>query len=220
MAHDFAAKEIRPVAWEFDKEGTWPQAILEKAWELGLMNSHVPEAYGGPGVSYLEGCLIEEELCWGCSGIGTSIGANGLATAPLALGGSEELKKKYFGHAHRVADLRLVLPDRARRRLRRLRHAHHRRPQGRQVGHQRLEVLHHQRRLRVASSRSTPRPTRTRATAASPASSCPRTTRSRWTRRKTRWASGRPTPRPSPSTTPRSRSITWSARRTRASSWR
>ena len=97
MAHDFAAKEIRPVAWEFDKEGTWPQAILEKAWELGLMNSHVPEAYGGPGVSYLEGCLIEEELCWGCSGIGTSIGANGLATAPLALGGSEELKEKYFG---------------------------------------------------------------------------------------------------------------------------
>ena len=97
MAHDFAAKEIRPVAWEFDKEGTWPQAILEKAWELGLMNAHVPEAYGGPGVSYLEGCLIEEELCWGCSGIGTSIGANGLATAPLALGGSEALKEKYFG---------------------------------------------------------------------------------------------------------------------------
>jgi acyl-CoA dehydrogenase len=97
MAHDFAAKEIRPVAWEYDKEGTWPQAILEKAWELGLMNAHVEERYGGPGVSYLEGALIEEELCWGCSGIGTSIGANGLATAPLALGGSEALKEKYFG---------------------------------------------------------------------------------------------------------------------------
>ena len=50
MAHDFAEKEIRPVAWEFDKDGTWPQAILEKAWELGLMNSHIPEEYGGPGV--------------------------------------------------------------------------------------------------------------------------------------------------------------------------
>ena len=92
MAHDFAEKEIRPVAWEYDKEGTWPQAILEKAWELGLMNAHVEERYGGPGVSYLEGAIIEEELCWGCSGIGTSIGANGLATAPIALGGSEALK--------------------------------------------------------------------------------------------------------------------------------
>ena len=50
------------------------------------MNSHIGEEYGGPGVSYLEGALIEEELSWGCSGIATSIGANGLATAPLGLG--------------------------------------------------------------------------------------------------------------------------------------
>src|SRR3954469_11678099 len=97
MAHDFAEKEIRPVAWEFDKEGTWPQEILEKAWELGLMNSHVPEEFGGPGVTTLEGCLIEEELAWGCSGIATSIGANGLAPAPLALGGSPRLAKQVFG---------------------------------------------------------------------------------------------------------------------------
>src|SRR3954451_22451245 len=96
MAHDFAEKEIRPVAWEYDKEGTWPQEILEKAWDLGLMNAHVPEEYGGPGVSYLEGALIEEELSGGCSGIATSIGANGLATAPPALGGSPELQKQYF----------------------------------------------------------------------------------------------------------------------------
>jgi acyl-CoA dehydrogenase len=97
MAHDFAANEIRPVAWEFDEHGTWPQEILDKAWELGLMNNHVPEEYGGPGASYLEGALIEEELAWGCSGIATSIGANGLAGAPILVGGSEETKKKYMG---------------------------------------------------------------------------------------------------------------------------
>jgi acyl-CoA dehydrogenase len=114
MARDFAEKEIRPVAWEFDRDGTWPQQILEKAWELGLMNSHIPEEYGGPGVSYLEGTLIEEELSWGCSGIATSIGANGLATAPLALGGSEELKKKYLGmltEAPLFASFCLTEPD-------------------------------------------------------------------------------------------------------------
>ena len=98
MAHDFAAKEMRPVAWEYDKDGDWPEDVLKKAWELGLMNSHVPEEYGGPGANYLEGCLIEEEIAWGCSGIGTSLAANGLALAPLALGGSEELKKQVFGH--------------------------------------------------------------------------------------------------------------------------
>jgi acyl-CoA dehydrogenase len=97
LAHDFAEKEIRPVAWEYDKDGTWPQDVIEKAWEVGLMNTHVPEEYGGPGASYFDGCLIEEELSWGCSGIQTSLGANGLASAPVLLAGSEETKAKYLG---------------------------------------------------------------------------------------------------------------------------
>jgi len=97
LAHDFAEKEIRSVAWEYDKEGTWPADVFAKAHEVGLMNTHIPEEYGGPGLSYLDGCLIEEELSWGCSGITTSLGANGLASAPVILAGSEEIKKKYLG---------------------------------------------------------------------------------------------------------------------------
>ena len=97
MAHDFAEKEIRSVAWELDVDGTWPQDIINKAWEIGLMNSHIPEEYGGVGASYLDGCLIEEELAWGCSGVQTTVGANGLAAAPVLLAGTEETKKKYLG---------------------------------------------------------------------------------------------------------------------------
>jgi len=114
LAHDFAEKEIRPVAWEYDKEGTWPQDIIEKAWEVGLMNTHIPEEYGGPGVGYLDGCLIEEELSWGCSGIQTSVGCNGLATAPVMLAGSEEIKKDYLGRlteAPLLASFCLTEPD-------------------------------------------------------------------------------------------------------------
>ncbi|MGH8165384.1 MAG: acyl-CoA dehydrogenase family protein, partial [Rhodanobacteraceae bacterium] len=51
MAHEFAAKMIRPVAWEYDKDGTWPEVIVKKAWELGLMNSRLPIEYGGGGTS-------------------------------------------------------------------------------------------------------------------------------------------------------------------------
>jgi acyl-CoA dehydrogenase len=114
LAHDFAVKEIRPVAWEYDKDSTWPQAIIEKAHEVGLMNVHIPEEYGGPGLSYLDGCLIEEEISWGCSGIGTSLGANGLAAAPVALGGSEEVKAEYFGElvdGPKLASFCLTEPD-------------------------------------------------------------------------------------------------------------
>jgi acyl-CoA dehydrogenase len=97
LAHDFAEKDIRSVAWEHDKDGSWPAEVFAKAHEVGLMNTHIPEEYGGPGLSYLDGCLIEEELSWGCSGITTSLGANGLAAAPVILAGSEEVKKKYLG---------------------------------------------------------------------------------------------------------------------------
>jgi acyl-CoA dehydrogenase len=97
LAHDFAEKEIRPVAWDLDKDSTFPDEIVKKAWEVGLMNSHISEEYGGPGLDYLTGCLIEEELGWGCSGIGTTLMCNGLATAPVVLGGSDEVKKEYLG---------------------------------------------------------------------------------------------------------------------------
>jgi acyl-CoA dehydrogenase len=97
LAHSFAEKDMRSVAWEYDKDGGWPEDVIKKAWEIGLMNTHIPEAYGGPGLDYLSGCLIEEEFGWGCSGIGTSLAANGLASAPITLGGSEETKKKYLG---------------------------------------------------------------------------------------------------------------------------
>jgi len=97
MAHEFAAKEIRPVAWEYDKDGTWPEGIIQKAWELGLMNSQLPGEYGGVGASNLDGCLIAEELAWGCAAIATTLGANGLAAAPVLLGGSDDIKAQYLG---------------------------------------------------------------------------------------------------------------------------
>ncbi|MGH2985003.1 MAG: acyl-CoA dehydrogenase family protein [Solirubrobacterales bacterium] len=114
LAHSFAEKDIRNVAWDYDKDGTWPQDIIEKAWEIGLMNTHVAEAYGGPGLDYLSGCLIEEEMGWGCSGIGTSLMANGLASAPVSIGGSEEVKKEYLGmltEAPKLASFCLTEPD-------------------------------------------------------------------------------------------------------------
>jgi acyl-CoA dehydrogenase len=97
LAHDFAEKEIRPVAWDYDRDGTWPQEIIEKAWELGLMNSFLPAQYGGPGLGVFDGVLIGEEMAWGCSGIGTSLSCNKLACTPIMLAAAERLKKEYLG---------------------------------------------------------------------------------------------------------------------------
>src|SRR4029079_19434805 len=96
MAHAFAAKEIRPRAWELDRDGTWPQQLIDDAFALGLMNSYIPSEYGGVGASYLDGCLIGEELAWGCAAVATTLGANDLAASPVLLGGSSEVKQRYF----------------------------------------------------------------------------------------------------------------------------
>ncbi|MCB9526414.1 MAG: acyl-CoA dehydrogenase family protein [Myxococcales bacterium] len=97
LARDFAEKEIRPVAAHHDHTGEWPGKVLQKAWELGLMNTHIPEAYGGLGLGALDGSLIAEQNAWGCTGIGTAIEANTLAEGPLIVAGNEAQKKKYLG---------------------------------------------------------------------------------------------------------------------------
>src|SRR5437660_7708299 len=114
MAHGFAEKEMRPVAWEYDRDASWPQEIITKAWEVGLMNSHIPVEYGGVGASYLDGCVMGEELAWGCAAIGTTLGANELAAAPVLIGGSEDVKREYFGmliDEPKLASFCLTEPD-------------------------------------------------------------------------------------------------------------
>jgi acyl-CoA dehydrogenase len=96
LAREFADKEIRPKEAEYDEKMHHPADVIAKAHEIGLMNLHVPEEYGGLGLSTFDGMLVGEELYRGCSGIGTSISANGLGAGPLILFGSEEQKAKWL----------------------------------------------------------------------------------------------------------------------------
>jgi acyl-CoA dehydrogenase len=96
LAREFAEKEIRPKAAEYDVHMTHPADVVAKAHELGLMNLHVPEEYGGLGLGAFDGLLVGEELNWGCSGIGTSLGANGLGAGPVIIAGTDEQKAKWL----------------------------------------------------------------------------------------------------------------------------
>ncbi len=95
MAHSFAENELRPVTEHHDQTGEFPHEILKKAHALGLMNLHIPERWGGLGFGVVDGCIIAEELAWGCSGIATAMEANGLALHPVIAGASDFLMEKY-----------------------------------------------------------------------------------------------------------------------------
>ena len=96
LAREFAAKEIRPVAADYDERSQHPGDVIAKAHEVGLMNPHIPEEYGGPGLPAFEQILVGEELAWGCSGIATSIVANILGSLPVILAGSDAQKGEWL----------------------------------------------------------------------------------------------------------------------------
>jgi hypothetical protein len=85
LARKFTAEQIIPKAAHHDVTGEYPTEILKKAWEAGLLNGHVPEKFGGLGLSVLDCAVLSEELAYGCTGIQTAAEANGLAEAPVIL---------------------------------------------------------------------------------------------------------------------------------------
>ncbi len=97
LAHKFAEKTIRPIAPEADEKEEVPWDAVKKAHQAGLITVAFPEKYGGGGVeSVLTKAIIDEEIFWGCAGIGTLIGGVGLCATPILLAGTEEQKEKYI----------------------------------------------------------------------------------------------------------------------------
>lgn len=97
VARRFAEERMIPVAAEADRDAKFPIPVFNEAWELGLVNPTIPEAYGGAGMTHLDNALICEQLAFGCTGIQTSMLANTLAFTPIQLAGTEEQKRKYLG---------------------------------------------------------------------------------------------------------------------------
>jgi len=96
MAKEFAEKEMRPNTAKYDEGETFPDDVMQKAFEVGFLTSEIPEAYGGGGLSHLDQAIVCEELAWGCAGLYTTIMANALAVTPIIIAGTEEQKKEFL----------------------------------------------------------------------------------------------------------------------------
>ena len=97
LAHDFAEKEIRPVAALYDEKDEFPWDVVKKAAKMGLTSFYFPEKYGGGGVEdRITEFIVSEELAWGCAGIQTCILGTGLAAAGILAIGTEEQKDKWI----------------------------------------------------------------------------------------------------------------------------
>lgn len=96
LAHEFARDEIRPYAEHWDLNSEYPKDTILAAHEMGLLNLHIPEKYGGAGLGCMEEVLVNEELAWGDPGFATAAYATALASAPIITGATESQKEKWL----------------------------------------------------------------------------------------------------------------------------
>jgi acyl-CoA dehydrogenase len=98
LCREFAEREIRPVAAAVDEADTeTPWEVWYRAAALGLTSFMLPEDVGGGGLTdCFTGCLVQEELCRGCAGIGNLITSGGFFAEPVLELGSDEQKRRWL----------------------------------------------------------------------------------------------------------------------------
>lgn len=94
-ARDFAEKEMRDIAQEYDQKEEFPKELWKKACELGFVGVYLNEAYEGPGLGYLEAALIMEQFWRVDPGCGCILMA-AFGSELLQNFGTEEQKRKYI----------------------------------------------------------------------------------------------------------------------------
>jgi len=97
MVHDFAEKEIAPVAREYNRNESFPADLVKKMGETGFMGLNLPAEYGGGGADYTSYCVMLEELAKADLGMATTVSAHiSLAGKSIANWGNDEQKSKYL----------------------------------------------------------------------------------------------------------------------------
>lgn len=93
----YAANDLRPAAHDAEENRELPKKLIEKGWELGLLQASTPESYGGFGErSAVTGALALEEMAFGDLAGALAVMTPSLFALPILLGGSEGQKQEYL----------------------------------------------------------------------------------------------------------------------------
>lgn len=97
VAKRFAENDLRPAAHEAEETREIPLKLIEKGWELGVLQASVPENFGGFGErSVLTNVLAAEELAWGDLAGALAVMTPGLFVTPILLAGTDSQKKAFL----------------------------------------------------------------------------------------------------------------------------
>lgn len=93
----YAVNDLRAAAREAEESSELPKKLVNKGWELGLLQASIPESYGGFGErSAVTGALALEEMAFGDLAGTLAVMTPSLFATPILLAGSEEQKQVYL----------------------------------------------------------------------------------------------------------------------------
>lgn len=99
MVREFAEQEITPKMLDYDEKKEFPQHLISRMGELGILGIIYPEEYSGAGMGYIEYALIVEEISAADPSIGLTVAAhNSLGTNHIFMFGNEEQRQRCVPH--------------------------------------------------------------------------------------------------------------------------
>jgi len=96
LANDFAQAEIAPHAATWERQGSIPKALLQKAGELGFAGIYVGEEHGGSNLSRLDAVLIFEALSRACPSVAAFISIHNMVAWMIDRYGSDALRARWL----------------------------------------------------------------------------------------------------------------------------
>jgi alkylation response protein AidB-like acyl-CoA dehydrogenase len=91
---------VQPNARAWDHEERFPQEIIPKLAELGLLGIRIPEEFGGAGMDTMAYAICVEEIARIDGSLSLTVAShNGLGTGHILSFGNDEQKKKYLTRA-------------------------------------------------------------------------------------------------------------------------
>lgn len=93
----FSKERLRKVHRDAEEDGAIPADVVKAGWEIGMLPTAIPEAYGGMGeYSAVTSALAVEEFAYGDLAITLGVMAPNLVAVPIMLCGADAQKEAYL----------------------------------------------------------------------------------------------------------------------------
>jgi alkylation response protein AidB-like acyl-CoA dehydrogenase len=97
LARDFAERELRPHAEEWDRDQAFPRAVIEQLGELGFMGMMIPEEWDGLGLDLTSYLVALEQIAWGDASVAVAMSVhNSLPMKMILSHGSADQKERWL----------------------------------------------------------------------------------------------------------------------------